>query len=780
MERIDNKLLESILTEDIVTKLFKGNFGLEKENVRVSKDGKLSLTPHPAIFGDKLKNPYIKTDFSESQVEVITPVCNSIDELYDYIENLQNIVSLSIGEEYLWPQSNPPILPSNEEIPIAVFSEEGKEERLYREKLSEKYGRKKQLLSGIHYNFSFKEEFINSLYKSLGEGESLKEFKNKIYLKITRNFIKYRWFLIYLTGASPVFHETYLDRCTDDIQELADRSCYFKNMMSLRNSKWGYKNKEDYLVNYDSLEQYIGSIQRLINDGKLDNASEFYGPVRLKSTCKRCSQEKLMKDGIEYLEIRILDLNPLNKNGIFIEDLYLVHLFMIYMLFMKEGTLTESEQKIANINHKVATMAGRREDSFIYNNVGEKASFKEEALKIIDDLIDIVNKMDYKTDYLRKVIESAREKVLDVSKTYAAVITKEIIDSSYVSFHLNKAKDYYEESKRQDFSLIGYEDLELSTQILLKNAIKRGIGVEVLDREENFVRLKKDNKVEYVKQATKTSKDSYSTVLVMENKVVTKEVLKENGVRVPSGKNYNSIEDARADYELFKDKQIVVKPKSTNFGIGISIFKEEFSKGDFTRALEIAFENDKTALVEEFISGKEYRFLVIADEVVGILHRVPANVQGDGARTISELVKEKNKHPLRGKGYKTPLEKISLGEIEEMFLKAQGKNFDYVPKEGEIVYLRENSNISTGGDSIDFTDEMHESYKTMAIKSAKAAGATICGVDMMIQDIKVPLNESNYGIIELNFNPAIHIHCYPYIGKNRGAGDKVLDVLFGK
>ncbi|MGL4988928.1 MAG: bifunctional glutamate--cysteine ligase GshA/glutathione synthetase GshB, partial [Cetobacterium sp.] len=128
-------------------------------------------------------------------------------------------------------------------------------------------------------------------------------------------------------------------------------------------------------------------------------------------------------------------------------------------------------------------------------------------------------------------------------------------------------------------------------------------------------------------------------------------------------------------------------------------------------------------------------------------------------------------------GYKTPLEKIKLGEPEKMFLKAQNLTIDYKPKENEVVYLRENSNISTGGDSIDFTDDILDVYKNIAIKASKAVGAKICGVDMMIEDITKENPSGNYSIIELNFNPAIHIHCYPYKGKNRNLGEKILKAL---
>lgn len=148
---------------------------------------------------------------------------------------------------------------------------------------------------------------------------------------------------------------------------------------------------------------------------------------------------------------------------------------------------------------------------------------------------------------------------------------------------------------------------------------------------------------------------------------------------------------------------------------------------------------------------------------------------------MNDPVADEYRHELvRGRGYKTPLEKIQLGETETMFLKNHNHLWSEIPSLGQVVYLRENSNISTGGDSLDFTDEIPESYKTLAIESAKAAGAIFCGVDMMIEDITSEASDSNYSIIEINFNPAIHIHYYPYKGENRKADEKILDLLFGQ
>lgn len=323
----------------------------------------------------------------------------------------------------------------------------------------------------------------------------------------------------------------------------------------------------------------------------------------------------------------------------------------------------------------------------------------------------------------------------------------------------------------------GYENLELSTQMVIQEALDRNIKVEILDRDDNIIRLSKGNKVEYIKQATRTSLDSYIAPLIMENKEVTKIILRENGLRVPNGVAIKSKEEGIKKIESFWGRDLVIKPKSTNFGQGVVILKWKYAIEDVIKAMEMAFTYDKSVLIEEFISGKEYRFFIVDEEVVAILHRVPANVSGDGKHTICELVEEKNKNPLRGKGYVTPLEKITLGQIEKEYLSYQGKMFDTVPAEGEIVYLRENSNISTGGDSIDFTDDIISEYKQIAVNSAKAIGAKICGADIIIHDINTKPSEKNYGIIELNYNPAIHIHDYPFLGKNRHVEKKILNLL---
>ncbi|WP_330111895.1 bifunctional glutamate--cysteine ligase GshA/glutathione synthetase GshB [Cetobacterium somerae] len=770
MNTIEKIIKENSLGLDIK----KGRFGIEKESLRVNENGELVLTNHPKFFGDKIKNPYITVDFSESQIEMITPTESSVEKAYDFLRNIHEIVATNLKDEYLWSQSVPPILPSEELIPLGKFPQ-NKELEKYREKLALKYGRKKQLLSGIHFNFSFDDEFLKELYELSKEKTSFKEFKNNIYLKISRNYFKYGWMIIYLLGASPVIHETYLQKCIDKMKKFTEDTYYFEDLVSFRNGSCGYRNEKDFFVNYESVDKYVESLERLIEKESISSAKEYYSPIRLKTKNPKEILLELKNSGIEYLEFRSIDLNPFSEIGIEKADLEFLHLFILF-LFLKDDEPFEEKDYFRYLkNQEILANKGNSDKFRLICCEDKNVSPKEYSIVILEEIERHLKAIGAFTNKDEKVLQYQKNKILS-NRLYSDLVLKEVKQKGFVKFHIDKAKEFLNEMKKTPYTLKGFEDLELSTQILLKAAIKNGVKFEILDRDENFIVLEKDKKVEYVKQATKTSLDSYVTMLIMENKVVTKKVLEKENIIVPQGKDYFNIEEAKSDYRKY-GAGIVIKPKSTNFGLGITIFKEEFSKEDYEKALEIAFKEDNSILIERFIKGKEYRIFVIGDEVVGILHRVPANVKGDGERSIKELVEEKNLDPLRGVGYKTPLEKIRLEDPEKLFLKGQGLTIEYIPKKDEVVYLRENSNISTGGDSLDYTDDILDAYKKIAIKASKAVGAKICGVDMMIEDIKNPNPIDNYAIIELNFNPAIHIHCYPYKGKNRNLGEKILKAL---
>ena len=408
----------------------------------------------------------------------------------------------------------------------------------------------------------------------------------------------------------------------------------------------------------------------------------------------------------------------------------------------------------------------------------KQTAFLEEGLKVLNGMKEMLIKLEQPTAI--PLIEKMIEKMLQPAETLAGKIYQEAKEKSQHEFALNLGKKYDEEAHARPYQLAGFRDMELSTQLFLFDAIQKGVEVKVIDEADQFLRLQHQEHIEYVKNANMTSKDSYIVPLIMENKTVTKKILKEAGFRVPNGAEFTSMEEAIKAYPRFAKQAFVIKPKSTNYGLGITIFKDGASLEDYQAGLAIAFSEDASVLVEEFMPGTEYRFFVINGEVQAILLRVPANVVGDGVRTVEELVAEKNLDPLRGTNHRAPLELIQLGELEQLMLKEQGLTVSSVPAKDKIVYLRENSNISTGGDSIDVTDEFSEDYKQIAVSAVEALGAKISGIDLIIPDKEVDpeKNPTAYGIIEANFNPAMHMHVYPFAGKGRRLTMNVLQLLY--
>lgn len=748
--------------------LMDANFGLEREGLRVTSDGVLSTKPHPSIFGDKKENPYITTDFSESQLEVITPVFSTAKEAVEFLDSLYNIVALELEDEYIWPQSMPAITPDEADIPLAVFSNKSNDQQ-YRSYLAAKYGGKKQLISGMHINFSIGEKLLDALYRQTNQNQGLQDFKNDLYLKLTRNYLRYNWLFIYLLGSTNMIHKSFEKACVASLEEVSEETYSRQDATSFRNSICGYRNQQAITPDYTSLANYVASIDSYIKNGVLQDIRELYSPIRLKGD-GTYTTESLMEKGIKYVEIRTIDCNPFVKSGLAVDDLNFVHLFLLYCL-AKDETMYENWQEESESNSKKVAVVGQNLNTILLKD-GKSVSLKEWGVEIFEELLELNRKVDLPFE---RIIEEKLQVIKNHELTYSYRISVLCQEKGYIAAHMELARQYKEEAYINRFRLQPYTDLELSTQILIKESVKRGIRFDILDRKENFIALTKGNHTEYVKQATKTSKDQYVSVLMMENKSVTKKILKRHHINVPGGEEFHTVEMAKNALYQWINYPVVIKPKSTNFGIGISIFPEGASEEDLLKAVKLAFSEDSTILIEPFIRGKEYRFLVIGDETIAVLHRVPANVIGDGKSTISQLIAQKNLDPLRGKGYKTPLEKIEIDENMKLFLQQQQITVDTVLPEGKLQYLRENSNISTGGDSIDVTDSTPPVFKEIAVQAAKAMGAKICGADIMIEDLQD--EHSTYAIIELNFNPAIHIHSFPYQGKERNIAHKIIKLL---
>ena len=733
----------------------QARFGIEREGQRVDLAGNLAKTDHPAIFGDRSYHPYIQTDFSETQTEMITPVTDSIPELFQYLAAVYDVTARSIPkEEMIWPLSMPPALPEkDEEIIIAKLK--NFEDVLYRRYLAKEYGKRKQMVSGIHFNFEFGDELLRTLFSHQEEFQDFSEFKTELYLKTARNFMRYRWMITYLFGASPMSEKNYF----------INESHPQEPVRSIRNSALGYTNHPNVKVSYASMKQYLADIERMIEEGKLSEEKEFYTPLRFRGGKKVAD---LATTGVRYIELRNIDLNPYARLGINPEQVRFLQLFLMYMLWTEEKE--DCDQWVAEgttRNNKVAL-----------EQPSDQTEFHQEGREILEGMKQMLVELDW-LDSLY-LVEEALTQMDHPEQTLAAKLYQEAQLSSQQEVAVALGHQYYKESHERPYQLAGFREMELSTQIFMFDAIQKGVQVKVLDESDQFLRLQFQDHVEYVKNANMTSKDSYIVPLIMENKTVTKKVLKEAGFRVPGGAEFSSMEEAVKAYPRFAEQAFVIKPKSTNYGLGITIFKEGASLEDYQAGLAIAFREDSSVLVEEFMPGTEYRFFVINGEVQAIMLRVPANVIGDGIRTVKELVEEKNSDPLRGTNHRAPLELIQLGELEQLMLKEQGLTIESVPQANQIVYLRENSNISTGGDSIDMTDEFSEAYKKIAVSAVEALGAKISGIDLIIPDKEIDptTDKKAYGIIEANFNPAMHMHVYPFAGKGRRLTMNVLKLLY--
>ena len=426
------------LTKIPTNEILEGSFGIEWESLRANGDGELSLTPHPEIFGDKFTNPLITTDFSESQIEIITPAFDTIDEAFSTFSLLSDLVNSSLPEdEYLWFQSIPCILPYWDKIPIAQYSEEGEASQKYREELAKKYGVKKQMISGVHFNFSFSDNLLRKLHYMEDPELSFQEFKNKVYLKIARNYLRYCWLIIYLTGCSIGSHKTFSNECIHLMDAKDEYGSYYSTKgPSFRNASCGYKNLKDLYPSYDSVEDFTSDIQKFIDDGDLSEAKELYTQIRLKPKNPKDMLNSLNQDGIEYIEIRTLDINPFYKCGLVLHDMTFLHLFLIYMYIKEESDypLWQEEAKINEEN--VAEKA--YVDSMRLLRDGEEVTLRSWAADIINEMYGMCEVLGI--DHM-KTLSMMMNRIANPDLTYGKRLLKLIEKEGYINVHMELSKN---------------------------------------------------------------------------------------------------------------------------------------------------------------------------------------------------------------------------------------------------------------------------------------------------------------------------------------------------
>jgi cyanophycin synthetase len=320
-----------------------------------------------------------------------------------------------------------------------------------------------------------------------------------------------------------------------------------------------------------------------------------------------------------------------------------------------------------------------------------------------------------------------------------------------------------------------YENVRLgpSTGSIVEEARRRGIPVRRLN-SRSLVQLGLGRNLRRI-QATVTDRTSSIAVDIAQDKDETKRVLGNIGLPVPRGDAVRSVEDAvEAAAEI--GYPVILKPLDASHGRGISSRLGDAAA--LRAAWDVAREFGRRVVVEQFAEGRDHRVLVIDGKVVACAERVPARVFGDGVCTLRMLVEEANRDPRRGIGHTKILTRLPLDEPTEAYLAKSGRSLDSVPALGEEVMLRPTANLSTGGTSIDRTDEMHPDNVTACEMAAAAVGLDIAGIDVMTQDISVPFRENGAVIIEVNAGPGIRMHTHPTEGTPRAVGAPIVDMLY--
>ncbi len=368
------------IQDDYIRKhILDGNFGLEKESLRVLGNGKFAHTPHP--FPD---DAHIVKDFCENQTEINTSVHTSIEGAIRELESHNQRIYRKLQElsprEYLWPFSNPPYIENEKDIPAAVFDGQHVSKTAYREYLSEKYGRYKMTFSGIHVNFSFSEELIKASFEAEGGSRSAEDFqayKDRLYLDVAQGMAAYGWILVAVTAASPLLDSSFVEK------GIYDRDV-FMGMASVRCSEMGYWNEFAPIFNYDGVEAYADSIQRYVNGGLLKAPSELYYPVRLKPRGEN-SLDTLRSCGVDHIELRMFDLNPLCEAGVEEKDIRFAQLLMAWLASRQPPVFNQKEQIQAVQNFKNAAHYDLKTVKILAPD-GTNESVAASALRVIDAL----------------------------------------------------------------------------------------------------------------------------------------------------------------------------------------------------------------------------------------------------------------------------------------------------------------------------------------------------------------------------------------------------------
>ena len=377
------------LFEQLRPNAFNFQRGIERETLRVDKQGAISQKPHPQALGSALTHGSITTDYSESLLEFITGVHSDTQDLITELSELHRFAYRQLEDELLWPGSMPSWLPEQEQIPIAQYGEShiGRLKTIYRHGLWHRYGRKMQTIAGLHYNWSLNESFWRQWALLNNKSGDLTDFKTDEYFGLIRSFRRHSWLLLYLFGASPVADKSFLDTESNSLSELDDDTLYAPYATSLRMSNVGYSNQAqaELFVCFNSLETYAktlacaiqqpypayekigvkdGDTYKQLSSSILQIENEYYSDIRPKRVAYSGEKQihALVSRGVEYIEVRCLDINPYLPLGIDKTQIDFIDLFLLWCMVQDHPLISPEECRQLQKNSELVAIRGRDPD----------------------------------------------------------------------------------------------------------------------------------------------------------------------------------------------------------------------------------------------------------------------------------------------------------------------------------------------------------------------------------------------------------------------------------
>lgn len=350
-----------------------GTFGLERETLRVTAEGYMAHTPHPFP-----NDSHIVKDFCENQAEINTGVHSTAQGAIGELTKLSKRLNTELKKhgERLWMYSNPPYIKNEDDIPVAVYEGDQQGKHSYRLYLSEKYGKYKMTLSGIHVNYSLSEEMLRYCF-SQSSNSDYKQLKNYAYLRLAQGLLEYGWLINLLFSSSPVCDGSYLspERIGESV---------ITDYASVRCGKEGYWNNFTPVLSYESVLSYAESIQKYIEIGKLAGVGELYYPIRLKP--KGANRlNNLVQNGVNHIELRNIDINPFAKEGIDVRDLEFLELLMLWIYCTYNKKISHEEQISAVENFKNSALYDI-DNTILFNDNTKKESLRTAGIRILSEI----------------------------------------------------------------------------------------------------------------------------------------------------------------------------------------------------------------------------------------------------------------------------------------------------------------------------------------------------------------------------------------------------------